>query len=502
MIQNRTQACLRLLSIVLCLVLQQEAVAALSPETLQLKCPAGAPARLDCVYYTVTSDPIVNIKAQVNGQELPVSSKEAYPWKDATSALLLLVDTSDPAREPVIEQQKKHIAMLLSALKPHHHAGLASFDKTLRLDAPLGSTVDVINQAATQLHATGKTTELYRSVLSAIETLRAYEADRKTIILFSDGLAEDRAYFHDDVVRAARQSGITIIGLGYPRSVSQSVALQTIRRLSEETGAVYIDTGNNFSLSEDAATRIYNNIDSGGRFSIEVPAITVPGANDITLTLTTAADSYTVNVPLPEAAKSPAITAPPAPVGKEISTATATVAAPVQIINRETPARSFNVWIWYGIPAALIVVLVIILIAFLFTFYRQEKKAPPQTRGLPEYKPYAYLVIQDETKKRYPITRTSWRIGRGKDNEMTLPDSSVSRRHAEISRDKGDVFTLIDLDSLNGIYVNNKKVARHILHEGDIIEIGDIHLRFTLLSADYAIEEATAMQNTRAPVTH
>ena len=159
-------------------------------------------------------------------------------------------------------------------------------------------------------------------------------------------------------------------------------------------------------------------------------------------------------------------------------------------------------WLWYGIPAALIILLIITIAAFFLIINNQGKKKQAVSNSFKEFKPYAYLVLQDETKKRYPITNTIWRIGRGTDNEMTLRDSSVSRRHAEIDRDKGDIFTIIDLGSLNGVYVNNKKTDKQILREGDIIEIGDINLRFTLLPADYTYEEVTEMLNTRAPFTH
>jgi len=177
---------------------------------------------------------------------------------------------------------------------------------------------------------------------------------------------------------------------------------------------------------------------------------------------------------------------------------------PVRIITRETPAEPDYFWSWYLVLIALLFLLILVITAFFMTVYRQGKKRPAAAMyaGGMENKPFAYLVVQDETKKRYPITKTTWRIGRGSDNEMTLQDSSVSRRHAEIHRDKGDVFTIFDLDSLNGVFVNNDKVKKQILHEGDILDIGDISLRFTLLSNEYALEEATVMQHTRSPLTH
>jgi len=120
----------------------------------------------------------------------------------------------------------------------------------------------------------------------------------------------------------------------------------------------------------------------------------------------------------------------------------------------------------------------------------------------PEVKPYGFLITQDETKARYPITRTTCRLGRSKNNEITLRDSSVSRRHAEIHRDQGDEFTLIDLNSLNGVFVNNEKIGRYKLKEGDIVEIGDVNLRFTLMPTDYQSEESTEIQDTRVPSVH
>jgi adenylate cyclase len=118
---------------------------------------------------------------------------------------------------------------------------------------------------------------------------------------------------------------------------------------------------------------------------------------------------------------------------------------------------------------------------------------------LATFKPYAYLVVQDEKGTRYPITNTTWRIGRTRDNELTLPDKSVSRRHAEIHRYSNGTFIVFDVDSLNGVYVNDEKIKKKKLEEGDILEIGDIVMRFTLFSSDYASDEDTAVQNTRTP---
>jgi hypothetical protein len=465
--------------------------------------------KLHCDYRLLDTAPVHAITANAENKSLTVKNTGNYPWHDAVTAILLLVDTSDPGRQNVIEQNKQDIARILASSGSHHRIGLARFDKSLRLEAPIGSPAEQITAAASRLRAVGQTTELYRSVLTAIEMLGKVNADRKSIFILSDGLVEDTAYFHQDVVKAANQAGVVITSLGYPRSIALSVGLQTLRRLSDETGGMFVETDMSFKLPEEFLNNPMASIDNGGRFDIDL--MQLPGGQNrqnysISISFETAAGNYHAEIPVTLPAAAIPKAGEPVPAAAATATGPATVTQlPTQqpiVITREPADSELNLWLWYGIPAALIVLLVITIVAFFLMMSSQGRKKQLAAGGFNEFKPYAYLVVQDETKKRYPITNTIWRIGRGTDNEMTLRDSSVSRRHAEIDRDKGDVFTIIDLDSTNGVYVNNEKIRKHILHEGDIIEIGDINLRFTLLPAEYTFEEVTEMQNTRSPFTH
>ncbi len=66
-------------------------------------------------------------------------------------------------------------------------------------------------------------------------------------------------------------------------------------------------------------------------------------------------------------------------------------------------------------------------------------------------------------------------VGRGADADLRLPDSGVSRRHAEIRReDSGHL--LVDLGSTNGTRVNDSRVAMRRLANGDRIEVGSTTL--------------------------
>ena len=342
-------------------------------------------------------------------------------------------------------------------------------------------------------------------MLQAIKLLERIDADRKSIFVFSDGLAEDKAYFREDVVNAAHEGSVIINSLGYPRSVSQSVALQTLRRISEETGGLFIETDYNFNMPQGYIDQLFGSIDNGGRFTIELNQLIANAtSSDNKLVLNFETDTRQSSITIP-------VSIPFEPKQKVIekviqvpqTPAQQTTQQPVKVVTVQPQRVSkFSSWLWYGIPIALIVLIVLTIAIFYISLKRNWSKPADEKSEFEGFKPYAYLVVQDETQKRYPITRETWRIGRSKDNELTLRDNSISRRHAEIHRDKGDIFTLIDLGSLNGVFVNNVKVKKHRLHEGDILEIGDVSLRFTLYSNEYQMEESTVMQNTRAPITH
>ena len=68
-------------------------------------------------------------------------------------------------------------------------------------------------------------------------------------------------------------------------------------------------------------------------------------------------------------------------------------------------------------------------------------------------------------------------VGRHPESDIFLDDITVSRRHAEIRRVNGG-FTLQDVGSLNGTYVNRERVEGAELRSGDEIQIGKFKLVF------------------------
>src|SRR5438105_7413924 len=70
-------------------------------------------------------------------------------------------------------------------------------------------------------------------------------------------------------------------------------------------------------------------------------------------------------------------------------------------------------------------------------------------------------------------------IGRHPESDVFLDDITVSRRHVAVERDdKG--YTLRDVGSLNGTYVNRKRVDEARLAHGDEVQVGRYRLTFVI----------------------
>ena len=91
--------------------------------------------------------------------------------------------------------------------------------------------------------------------------------------------------------------------------------------------------------------------------------------------------------------------------------------------------------------------------------------------------PGRYLAVSDgDDVVVLPLGRLT-RIGRRTTADIVLDDATVSRRHALVlEREGGPVIA--DDRSLNGVYVNGRRVREAALHHGDEVQIGDRIMRY------------------------
>lgn len=88
------------------------------------------------------------------------------------------------------------------------------------------------------------------------------------------------------------------------------------------------------------------------------------------------------------------------------------------------------------------------------------------------------LRTENEATRLVSLQAGAMSIGRAADNDLPLADITVSSHHARI-------FTYLqssyieDLGSTNGTYLNGKRIQKHTLHVGDVVQLGKLELKIT-----------------------
>lgn len=84
---------------------------------------------------------------------------------------------------------------------------------------------------------------------------------------------------------------------------------------------------------------------------------------------------------------------------------------------------------------------------------------------------------------RFLLDADSTLAGRHPDADILLDDVTVSRKHAEFTRNVNR-FAVADLGSMNGLYVNGSQIDSTSLSNGDEIQIGKYRMTFFAAEAD------------------
>ena len=91
----------------------------------------------------------------------------------------------------------------------------------------------------------------------------------------------------------------------------------------------------------------------------------------------------------------------------------------------------------------------------------------------------ALLIVQrgPNAGARFLLDAERTTAGRRPDSDIFLDDVTVSRKHAEFVREGGQ-FTVRDVGSLNGTYVDRDRIDSAVLNDGDEVQIGKYRLVF------------------------
>jgi hypothetical protein len=268
---------------------------------------------------------------------------------------------------------------------------------------------------------------------------------------------------------------VIIHALGFAADVTDQPKFQYIRRLAEETGGfrreVRVGAAQKYTI---ASQFVAEALENGGTATVSLREPPGPA------TLSMSADfgngrsesvDQRVTVPVPP------------PVVREPSADT----HPSTHIEPEAPPAAWysKLFAWAGENKAVALISGVALglgtiglsLFGISSYTAHRARLAEEEPG--DQAVYGWLEMLDGNASRYPLQTTNVRIGRHRDNDICLMNDSISRRHAVLHFDADKrTFVITDLGGDNGVVVNKVKQQSHDLNDGDLVELGEVRLRF------------------------
>lgn len=402
-----------------------------------INCNSISNSWADCYFYLDNESKAKTITATLGGVSANITNISGYPSKSQKTAALVLVDTSDPSRISTVQNNISTANQWVANKKVYQSIAVALFDHDLRLIADFNG-----KQYPDVAKSQGQATEFYRSILNGIKLLDKQNASRKVLIVFSDGKVEDKAYTNEDVVKEAKAADVKILALGFPERMSETPFLQNLEVLATKTGGRYFSAEEKTGiLPDDVLKSPLSFVENGASFSVSTSQAygNTPLAVSIILN-----DGVKVN-------------------------ASTNLSVPD---NRSFFKKSITF-----IKSNYIWVLVLVIVAFSMLFFVLNRRK--KLKNLKEIDVvYGYLNEMDGMCTKHEILKKAIRIGRSPQNDIVLSNDSISSHHAEIILQRNGVFSITDLSSSNGVFVNELKISQSELKHRDIVELGEVRLRF------------------------
>jgi diguanylate cyclase (GGDEF)-like protein len=102
--------------------------------------------------------------------------------------------------------------------------------------------------------------------------------------------------------------------------------------------------------------------------------------------------------------------------------------------------------------------------------------------------PHLVVIAGEHVGKYFCLDHAVTHLGRGESCEVQIHDGGISRKHARVLINPGGEVWLEDLGSTNGTFVENQRIDRLQLHDGDRIQLG----RTTIIK--FSVTDATELR--------
>jgi len=498
--------------------------------------PDPATKKLAVGFRMVDELNVIPVQAVADGkaENLELSWEAWVGDKAPACAWMIVVDTSNLERKKTVAKCVDEVRSLMAALPKQDKVAVYTLGLDLVEAVPFAGTPEERVKGLAGIKPAGDVsmaTLIYSNLRNGLGRLAELKEPQKAVLLMTDGKDETPGgapaweIEKKKLIDAAKSAGIVIHTLGYAESARDLPSLGGVQDISKSTEGMFrqaaVDTK---ELPTGTLSLLSGVMHGAGTVRIDVSKLTEPAA--LTVTVKNAAGKTAVlQVPRDEVAK--AMGASPADIeaarvkkekedkdaadkndadGKKAAadklaedkkladkTAADKVAKDKEESDREA-AKKKKILIGVGSCVAVLVVVVVLLMVRASRKRAAEEEArlaeeERAARGArrqaeetkkPEAPALAWLEMCDAQQTRHPVRIPSLKIGRGQHNDLTLRNDSISGNHCVLNCNREKEWSITDLNSGNGVVLNGERVVQASLRHGDVIELGELKMRFLL----------------------
>ena len=251
--------------------------------------PGAAPAATATVTCEVRSpEPVVfkGVKASVKGRSEPLEVEfTGFDARNNSLVGIFMVQIMDAGRRSTMAQMADAIVKIAEQRDGNRRLAAYSFANDLNVLADFDASKRDFDRLVRAVRPVTLPSQLYKTSLEAIAKLAKERGDRKALVILGDGHTDEAADEHDQVIRAAKDAGVTIHALGYLGEAADAPKFQSLRRLADDTGGfrreVRTSGAQKYTVSNQFVSEVLEN---GG--SLKMTLKEPPGSVTVTITAT------------------------------------------------------------------------------------------------------------------------------------------------------------------------------------------------------------------------
>ena len=504
--------------------------------------PDTAKKELAVGFRLVDDVKVISVQAvtEGKGESLPATWEAWDGDKAPACAWMIVVDSSNTKRAKTIAKCVEEVRKFEESLPPQDKFTVCTLALDLSEVVPFGSTPEAVTKGLAGIKPTGdasKTTLIYLNVRNGLGRLTERKEPRKAVLLLTDGKDESpngaAGQEIEKLIKAAKDAGIVVHTLGYAEAARDQVDFAPLKDISAQTDGLFRAAAlDGQKLPEGTLSLLSDVMHGAGVAHIDVKGVKEPGP--LTLTVKTAAGKTAV-LRIPSEKVAEAMAKSPAEIeaarvadeqaikaikdkadadqvaADKLAKAKADEAAAkakkdkadadqvaADKVAKEKAAAAKQKQIWIAAGSGVVLVVAFLLVrksrqrAAEEARLAEEERAAQEARRAAEARrqaeetkkveapPLAWLEMCDAQQTRHPVRITSLKIGRGQHNDLVLRNDSVSGNHCVINCSRDKEWSVTDLNSGNGVTLNGDPVKQASLRHGDVIELGELKMRFLL----------------------